>query len=142
MRHSFLAALAAVSAVFVTAGCGKEDGTKTYPVEGKVVLKQGDVRALAGGQVMFESVGETRVTGAGEIQGDGSFEAACYLDGKDRTGLPAGDYRVCIRPLAADGELSKKSALHPRFRSYDKSGLKVTVAPGTNTPTIEVELGR
>jgi hypothetical protein len=142
VRPSFVAALAAVGATFIAAGCGKEDGTRTHAVEGKVVLKHGDVRALAGGQVMFESVGETRVTGAGEIQNDGSFEAACYLDGKDRTGLPAGEYRVCIRPPAAGGEAPKKSALHPRFRSYDKSGLKVTVAPGTNTPTIEVEAGR
>ena len=46
--------------------------SKTYPVKGKVTYKgTGDVARLAGGQVHFESVGQPRVTGSGEIEKDG-----------------------------------------------------------------------
>src|SRR5688572_3782196 len=79
-------------------GCGGPGGTPTYPVRGKVVYKGGgDVAKLAGGYVNVESLGEPRVTGSGEIRADGGFVVGCYLDGQDREGLPAGEYKACLR---------------------------------------------
>jgi hypothetical protein len=134
-----LAAVGA-AALFAVLGCG-ESGPKTYPVKGKVVYKGGgDVARLAGGQVNFESVGEPKVTASGEIERDGAFTVWCYLEGKDREGLPAGEYRVCVRPPKGDDDGPRRGGpLHPRYQTFDKSGLTVTVAAGTNTPTIEVE---
>lgn len=127
--------------LFAALGCGGADGVKTHPVEGKVVFKgKGDVSQLAGYRVNFETVGEPRVAGSGEVAADGTFSVWCYLDGQDREGLPAGEYRVCIGPPRSDdGEPPRPSLLHPRYASFTKSGLKVTVSAGTNTPTLEVE---
>lgn len=142
-RNAVRAAAVGVGAALLAAlGCG-QDGPKTYPVNGKVVFKgKGDVSKLAGYQVLFLSVGEPQVKGGGEVATDGTFTTSCYLEGKDRTGLPAGEYRVSISPgRGDDGESPRRgpSPLHLRYASLDQSGLKVTVTEGTNTPTLEVE---
>lgn len=115
-------------ALLAALGCG-QDGPKTYPVNGKVVYKgQGDVARLEGSNVHFESVGEPKVTGSGEIGPGGTFTAWCYLEAKDREGLPAGEYRVCVKPSSDDdGEARRGGPVHPRYTSFDKSGLTVTV---------------
>lgn len=127
------------------AGCG-QSGTKVYPVRGKLVYKgKGGVAWLAGGQVHFESVAEPKVTASGEIEEDGSFAVWSYVDRKDREGLPAGEYRVCVIPPGRDGDDEaprRVGLLHPRYQNFDTSKLSVTVTPGANTPTVEVEAGR
>jgi hypothetical protein len=143
MGTRFRGAAVGLGAVLLaTLGCG-QDGPKTYPVNGKVVYKgQGDVARLEGGEVHFESVSEPRVTASGEIGRDGAFAVWCYLEGKDREGVPAGEYRVCVRPSRDGGDGPRRGGpLHPRYQTFEKSGLKATVTPGTNTPTIEVEAG-
>jgi hypothetical protein len=133
----------AAAALLAVVGCGSS-GPTTYPVRGKVAYKgPGDVGQLAGGQVHLESVSEPKVTASGEIEADGAFTVWCYLEGKDREGVPAGEYRVCVRPPKDGSDGPRRGGpLHPRYQSFDKSELKVTVTSGTNTPTIEVEAGR
>jgi hypothetical protein len=145
MRFGTAAAFVALGLVLlaVASGCAGESWPKTYLVNGKVVVKNGDVSTLAGGQVFLESVTEPKVTGAGEIEEDGTFSVGCNIDGKDRAGIPAGEYRVCLKPPTDDEESPKRTgALQPRYRTYDKSGLKTTVTEGSNSPTIEVEASR
>jgi hypothetical protein len=126
-------------ALFAAIGCG-QDGPKTYPVNGKVAYKgKGDMIRLSGGQVIFESVAEPRVTASGEIERDGAFTLGCLVEGKQCVGVPAGEYRVRVKPPPDEGS---ERAVHPKYLSADKSGVTVTVTPGTNTPTIEVEAGR
>jgi hypothetical protein len=127
-------------ALLAVLGCGGSDGPATHPVTGKVVFKgSGDLRRLVGGHVYFESVGEPKVTAAGEIEAGGAFTLGSYLDGKDRAGVPPGEYRVSVKPPADD---APRPPVHPKYLNPATSGLKVTVAAGTNTPTIEVEAGR
>jgi hypothetical protein len=136
------AAVGLGAAVLTALGCGGSDGPATYPVRGKVVYKgAGDVAKLAGGQVHFESAAGPRVTASGEIAADGTFAVWCHLDGKDREGVPAGEYKVCVRP-PKDDDTPRRGPLHPRYQTFDKSGLKATVTAGTNTPTFEVEAHR
>jgi hypothetical protein len=147
-RKAIRSAAVVGAALFAALGCGGPDGPKTYPVKGKVVYKGGgDVGRLTGGQVHFESVGETRVTGLGEIEDGGTFSVWCYLESKDREGLPPGEYRVCVRTARGGGDEDgaprrRSGPIHPRYQTFDKSGLTVTVAEGTNTPTIEVEAAK
>jgi hypothetical protein len=137
------AAVGAGAALLVAVGCG-QDGPKTYPVNGKVVYKgAGDVAKLEGGRVHLESVSsEPKVTASGDIEADGSFSVWCYLESKDREGVPAGEYRVCVRPARGGDEPRRGGPIHPRYQRFETSELKITVTPGTNTPTIEIEAGR
>ena len=137
-------AIGAGAALLAALGCG-QDGPKTYPVNGKVVYKgQGDVAKLEGGQVHLESVStEPKVTASGEIEADGAFTVWCYLESKDREGVPEGEYRVCVRPARGGGDEPRRGGpIHPRYQRFETSELKITVTPGTNTPTIEIEAGR
>jgi hypothetical protein len=130
------------AALLAALGCGGGDGVKTYPVNGRVVYKgKGDVAKLEGGQVHFESLSEPRVIASGEIGSDGAFAVWCHLEGKDREGVPAGEYKVCVRPPKGDDAPRRGGPLHPRYQTFEKSGLKITVSPETNTPTVEVETG-
>jgi hypothetical protein len=140
-RRRVAVRLAAGAALLAALGCGGSDGPATYPVRGSVAYKGGgDAAKLAGYQVHFESTGTPKVTGSGEVGSDGTFGAACHLDGKDREGLPAGDYRVCLQPPRDGGDSPVRGGpLHPKYTTFDKSGLKVTVGTGSNAPTLEVE---
>jgi hypothetical protein len=52
-------------------GCGKEELPKSYPVQGKVVRKDG--QPYTGGVVVFDSLVRHGYQGSGEIGEDGSF---------------------------------------------------------------------
>ena len=126
--------------LIVVAGCGGPGGVPTYPVRGKVVLKGGEVAKLVGGSVRLESVAEPKVTGSGELGTDGGFVVGCLLDGKDRDGLPAGDYRACLRPPRdADEARGWVKLVAAKYQNFDKSALRLTVTTGANEPTFEVE---
>ena len=130
----------------LVAGCKGDSGPKTYPVKGTVVFKNGDVSKLAGGFVRLLSVGEPKVAGYGEILEDGTFGIGSFLDGKPRDGVPEGEYLGRVEPPGFDKLQSddtppppKKGELLPKYRDFQKSGLKYKIAPGENTITVEVE---
>jgi hypothetical protein len=115
------------------AGCG----SKMYPVQGKVIFKDG--RALSGGQVIFEPEDkEANFSARGDIQADGTFRMGTHTDDD---GVPAGTYRAVVMPKPPpnpDQRPRPPPPIHPRFQSFDKSGLKYTV-PGDPKLTIEVD---
>ena len=62
-----------------------------------------------------------------------------HPDGKDREGLPASEYRVCLHPPRDGGETPVRGPFHPKYMVVDKSGLMVAVGTGSTVPTREVE---
>lgn len=117
------------------AGCGTRT---TYPVRGKVVFKDGT--PLTGGLVVFRPVDEKlQVSARGDIRPDGSFVLGTYLEGD---GAVAGKYQAAITPPPRRKIREKpveKGFIHPRFESYDTSGLEFEVTRDKNSFMIEVE---
>jgi len=120
----------------VLAGAGG-CGSKMYPVQGRVVYKDG--RPFPGGQVIFEPEDqEAKFSVRGDIQPDGSFRMGTR---KDDDGVPAGRYRAVVIPPPSPNPDERRPAqplIHPRFQSFDTSGLRYTV-PGDQDLAIVVE---
>jgi len=85
----WLTALGGGLALLVT-GCGGDSGPKTYPVKGKVVVKNGDVRMLVGGFVHLELVSNPKVKALGEIEESGEFSVGTFINEKPRPRRPGG----------------------------------------------------
>ena len=123
-----------VAVLPLVAGCG---GSKLYPVEGKVVFPDGT--PLTGGTVEFGPTDKDALLGPrGEIGVDGTFRMSTFKEGD---GAPAGHYRVLITPPEnIEPDRPRPRPIHPRFTSFEKSGLEYTVKPGKNeffTITVE-----
>jgi hypothetical protein len=114
------------------AGCG----SKMYSVQGKVVYQDG--RPFPGGQVIFQPEDEGAMFSVrGDIQSDGNFRMGTHTNDD---GVPAGTYRAVVIPPPSpnpDERRRPRPLLHPRFQSFDTSGLKYTV-PGDQELTIQV----
>src|SRR5262245_52909496 len=95
--------------LLLVAGCS-EAMPKTYPVKGKLVLKNGKPYT-AGGQITFISVADPEHRGYGTIAKDGTFTLDTIgHTSKGRSallkGAVEGDFHVNIRPggaIASDG---------------------------------------
>lgn len=129
----------AVLALASLTGCG-ERRPPTYPVTGKVTFPDG--KPLAGGTVEFESevASAEGLNARGEIQADGTFSMTTY---EPDDGAIEGRHRVIVHaPQPADsGNMSgppPAPVLHPRFRSFETSGLTITVEPKNNEYPITV----
>ncbi len=135
---------ACVGLVLLAAGCGRSNGKlKTYPVRGKVVIKGTGEPAtrLEGAAVMLEPVADP--AGAqvrGEIGDGGTFALGSIIGGQNVGGVPTGEYRVRIALPGGGPRRGVRLPVDAKYLSYDTSGLRVTVAAGTNDDvTIEVE---
>lgn len=127
-------------ALLAAAGCGPRLH-KTYPVEGKVVFKDGT--PLTGGSVEFQSDAEATkgLNASGPIRPDGTFRLYTY---RKFDGAVAGPHRAIVIPPVPDetglNEGKKlKPRIHPRFQRYEQSRLEFTVTPKGNRFNIEVE---
>jgi hypothetical protein len=140
----FIGALGAALALVGTAGCGAPK-SKALTVTGKIVYKGTGESAtrLSGGYVCLQSVTDPNNKPVGQIEDDGTFFLGTVVEGQNLGGVQPGEYRVRVVPPAS-GETGKLAAgvIDPRFMSFDKSGIKVTVAAGENTLTLEVERPR
>jgi hypothetical protein len=134
MRSSLILRFLTTVLVLFLVGCG---GRKTYPVEGKIVYKDGSpATGLAGGNVEFDSV-EQPVSAQGTIQSDGSFSLGTDAPGD---GAVPGKHRVVIAlPLPLDQDKPPPPAIDSRYHTFETSGLEVTVEPKLNKVTLEVE---
>jgi len=136
-----------------TAGCGSPEFPKTYPVSGTVLLPDG--KPLQGGKIEFESVADPNLRGLGEIERDGTF-ARVYTyksNGREVEGLVAGEHRVRFELNTGDEDSGgrdpgedagrttprKPPVIDPRYRSFDTSGLKITIPAPDNRLTIQLE---
>lgn len=114
------------------AGCG----SNFYTVKGKVVFPDG--KPMEGGWVNFEKF-ESGITHSADspVQPDGTFELRTVKPGD---GVPPGKYRVLVKAqelTLAEGQ-RRTPRIHPKYESFDTSGIEVTVEPKTNFVTINV----
>jgi hypothetical protein len=122
-------------AALVLLGLGGCGANRTYPVEGKVLFKDGT--PVTGGLVVFESVDQPTVCARGPIRADGSFRLGTF---KTNDGAVPGRHRVLVTPPMPNSQReAMEPPIHPRFATYETSELEFTVEPGKNTFTIEVD---
>jgi hypothetical protein len=129
------------SAIFLGAfltGCG---GGGPYPVEGKVVWKDGSpAKELEGSQVVFD-LPEKQTSARGIILADGTFR---LTTNNPNDGALAGEYKVLILETrkqqgGPDSSNIAPGVIDSRFYDPRTSDLKATVKPGTNQITLTVE---
>src|SRR5262245_1358822 len=119
----FVAALAFLCGL---AGCSGSKKLDTKPVRGKVVFEKGgtvqklhDVEAT----VAFESVDQPGMRAYAEIGEDGNLTNVTTRKGEAvEYGLVEGTYR-----LRLELDERHRGLVHPRFLSFEKSGIKVKV---------------
>jgi hypothetical protein len=131
--------VATALALLAVAGCGG-GGPKTYPVRGRVVLADGDIKELANGHVEFMLENDQTVRADGKIQPDGSFTMQTQQQGKLLHGAVEGKYLARIIPPEdedGDGRKRRPPPIHPRFLDFKTSGLSFPV-PTSGAITVTV----
>jgi hypothetical protein len=129
------------AALFLTtclAGCGSD----IYPVDGKVVWKDGSpAKELKNSLVIFnQAAKQTRAQG--QIQEDGTFH---LTTNKPNDGALVGEHEVLIIEVARkhlggpDASALAPGAMDSRYSDPRTSGLTATVKPGTNQITLTVD---
>jgi hypothetical protein len=103
-RRAFALGPCLVPALLLVLGCAKEEMPKTYPVKGKVVLKNG--KPLTGGLITFTSIANQEHRAYGDIAKDGTFTLdTIALTSKARSERLAGaveaEFLVTIRPTGS-----------------------------------------
>jgi hypothetical protein len=114
---------------------------KTYPLRGKVEVKDGDVAMLAGSSVQFVQEGDETIRPYGDISSSGDFTVKTLYKGEILEGLPAGKYkvRIALGDESNEGVPSRKgkgNVIHPRFLEFDKSGLSMTAPANDYTVSL------
>lgn len=118
------------------AGCGKK-GPDLHPVTGLVTFQGA---AVHDAQVVFENATQgiylTAITNA-----EGKYQVRT-IDGE---GLPAGEYRIAVRPAPSDEVgLTKdpgvRKDIPDRYRKSSTSGLSITVTESPSTVDIAMEM--
>jgi hypothetical protein len=101
---------------------------KTHTVQGKVILKDGNIEDLRESHVEFELESDSTVRGSGLIAGDGRFSAEMLHKGQVLRGLPPGQYRGRI-VLSDEGPASKKgrSVIARRYRDFKTANVSIAV---------------
>jgi hypothetical protein len=136
-NHAALAALCVGLLLLTVSGCGQ----RLYRVRGQVVYKDGsDVSVLAGGKVLFEPADSEmeQASARGDIQSNGSFEMSTSSPGD---GVKPGNYLIMVSPppfFAKRRGETRPRLLDDRFRSFDTSGLKITVSGPVDDFTVTV----
>jgi hypothetical protein len=118
-------------ALFIV-GCGPSFHT----VRGKVVFPDGS--PLEGGWVNFEKTeGDPPPSADSPVEADGTFELRTAKPGD---GVPAGKYRVLVKAKEWTLAESKRRTfrIHPKFESFETSGIELVVEPKTNFFEIKV----
>ncbi|QDU19154.1 carboxypeptidase-like regulatory domain-containing protein [Urbifossiella limnaea] len=132
--------IAAVAALVVVAGCGKQPGEveklPTQPARGFVKYKGAPVKDAS---VSFQSL-DGKVAANGKTDGVGSFTLSTY---GQADGLPAGKYKVVvavsaakeIEPgvLAPEPEGGFKSPIPAKYANPSTTDILVEVKPGDSS---------
>jgi hypothetical protein len=131
-----------VAVLFAVCLCGC--GSGVYPVEGKVVWKDGlPAKELEGSQVVFD-LPERQTSARGIVQADGTFR---LTTNKPNDGALAGEHKVAVIETRKQLGGPDSAAIAPglmdsRFYDPATSGLQAKVSPGTNQIALVVERAR
>ncbi len=71
-----------VVAWLMIALCGCSGGSKTYPVQGKLIFDKGDIKLLSGSVLICQQQQEPFLQAYGEIRADGSFQLKTRFQGE------------------------------------------------------------
>jgi len=126
--------------VIVLVGCGG-GGSNAVTVTGKVVYTPNGELAtlLAGGNICLQSITDPENKPVGQIESDATFFLGTTVGEKNLGGVLPGEYRVRVVPPQTEAGRSARGLIEPRFMSFDKSNIRITIAAGKNDVTIEVE---
>lgn len=135
-------ALACV-AMAILGGCGKSESR--YPAHGQVAYADGS--PLASGMVVFRQVDRPSSSARGLLNSDGTFEL--HGTPSDR-GVPPGEYEAIVVPDIPDalGGMSPaeydraRRPIDPKYRNYETSGLRFTVAPSETDNQFRIRVDR
>jgi predicted small lipoprotein YifL len=119
------AAATAALVLFHLAGCG-QSGPPTYPVKGRVIFPDGDVKQLAGCIVEFQLQNDHRVRASGEVKEGGDFTLGTYHDGELLQGVIEGMYQARIILTDADDEDGRPHhppPIHPCYLEFETSNI-------------------
>lgn len=122
-------------------GCGPRR-PQTYPVHGKVTFPDGE--PVTSAIIEFELISgdlKQAYNARGMVGRDGTFQLKTFRDGD---GAVAGRHRAIVQePLPIDDpEPGKKpwvAAIHPKYRTYENSGLEFEVKETSNEIPIVVD---
>ncbi len=128
-----LGLLAAASLLAAGAGCGS--GDRTYRVEGVVTTTDG--APVAGGIISFDGIDQS-TSATARLDERGYFRLGTH---QQADGVPAGRYRVVVlpEPIPDPAAGEAPATFHPKYRSYDTSGLEYTVEPKRNYFEIQLD---
>jgi hypothetical protein len=128
-----------IALIVIAGGCGKSG---FYPAKGQFVDTTGTpVTVLDGFEVTLEGKGldGKMYSSTGKIDAEGLFELFTERPGD---GVPMGECKLLIQPKMKDSEREAPYPLNPKYRTFEKSGLTVTVEPKANDFKLTVELKR
>src|SRR5438874_13704703 len=98
-RHAAAAWVALASGrclvLVALSGCASS-AVKTYPVKGKVEIKDGDVTLLTGSHVELMQESDPLLRPSGKIEAGGGFAVQTLHQGKIVPGAPEGKYKARI----------------------------------------------
>lgn len=121
------------------AGCNR-DAPATHPVHGTIVLKDGDVKLLAGSHVEVTLANDPTLRSSGLVKEDGSFSLETLHAGTTYRGARTGQYRA--RLILNDDEVSSRrlaaKAIAAKYLDFRTSDLSFEVpASGPITLTVQ-----
>jgi hypothetical protein len=119
-------------AAVMLCGCSSA-GLKTYPVKGKVQIKDGDVALLTGGHIELKHDSDETLRPSGKITPDGDFAMETLHQGRVLPGAPEGSYkaRIVLGDESDPGvPKRKRDPVHRKFLDFETSGLSLKVPSG------------
>jgi hypothetical protein len=122
-----------LSIALLNAGCSGGKAIKTYPVVGKVELKDGDVAILTGSGVELQSETDENLRPMGNIDSTGKFVVKTLYQGEILEGAPEGKYkaRIILADPSDEGVPKRKGdPIHKRYLDFNASKLSVAVPSG------------
>jgi hypothetical protein len=139
-RGLALASLGLLTALSITS-CTPA-GPQTFPVHGKLVAKNGDLKPFVGNMIEFRSESDPTIRSYGQIQPDGSFSLSTVYAAKSLKGAVAGVHKGRF-PLDidedADGRPKKgKRSFDTKIARFELSGWEITV-PVTQEIVLTIE---
>jgi len=129
-----LSALAAV----LSCGCSKA-AIKTYPVNGKVEIKDGDASLLARSNIELLHETDEALRPSGKITPSGDFTIETLYQGRILPGAPEGTYkvRIILADESDEGVPKRKGdPIHRRYFDFQTSGLTFKVPGGDYTVSL------